>query len=179
MPLTRPLLATALALPFALSPGGPALSQDLAAYQAANAAALAAWEDMPLGFLTTGLIERPAGGFGLYDLRANAIFAPGEPIHTYAEPVGFAWQENDDGTYSFGLQVDLVLKDSEGAILVEREQFQRYIMTSRVRNREFFISLQLDLTDAPEGDYVLDYIIRDLARDQRATISQSITIAAN
>ena len=49
-------------------------------------------------------------------------------------------------------------------------------MTSHARNREFVLTFSLDLTGAPAGDYVLEYVVQDLASDETATISMPFSI---
>jgi hypothetical protein len=168
-----PLLGAAA---IALSLVGPAVAQDLARYEAAEAQAIAAWLEMPLTVRNAAFITGEAGGYGLNVPRPNAAFAPGEPIVMYAEPLGYGWRENDDGSFTFGLSIDLILRNGAGEVVAQRTEFQRAALTSQQRNREFFITLTLDLTNAPAGDYIAEYVVNDIVEDQSATISLPFTL---
>ena len=169
------LSAALLALPLGVL---PATAQDLAAYDRAEAAAIAAWDQMPLTARSVTFVTREAEGFGLYDPRASAVFAPSEPLILYAEPMGFGWRGNGDGTWTFGFSIDVVLRDGAGAIVASQPAFQRQELTSRARNREFYLTLTLNMTGAPAGDYALEYIVHDLASDKIGTIARTFSIAA-
>ena len=110
-------------------------------------------------------------GFGIYLERAHNEFAPGEPVIVYAEPVGYGWHENDDGTYTFGFDIDLLLKRPDGAVVGGQENFQHLELTSRVRNREFMLTLTLTVDGAPPGAYVVEYTARDIASDKQGVIA--------
>lgn len=174
-PLRAGLMAAVLS---GLTAAAPALAQDLTAYEQAEQALIAVWDQMPLNFRTATFVSGEAEGYGLFTERETAVFAPNEPIVVYAEPMGYGWQVNDDGTYSFGLVVDIVLRDGAGAVVGSQENFQRYTVTSRAQNREFFITLTLNLTGAPAGDYSVEYIVHDIASDEQATIALPFSIAA-
>ncbi|MCL4676221.1 MAG: hypothetical protein KJZ59_09405 [Pararhodobacter sp.] len=178
--MMHPRLAPALALACLLSAplAAPLAAQDLAAYEAADQAALLAWQDMPLILRNASFVTGEAVGYGLHTPRADSVFAPDEPLLVYAEPLGYGWRGNDDGTHTFGLSIDFKLRDPAGTLIGEREGFQRAVITSRHRNREFFITLTLNLTSAPAGDYVLEYLVHDLVSEKTATMSLPFTIAA-
>ncbi|WP_417589233.1 hypothetical protein [Pararhodobacter oceanensis] len=165
---------TALSFPASLV--APAMAQDLAAYQAADAAAVEAWQAMPLSVRNAGFVAEDAGGYGLNVARESSEFQLGEPILVYAEPMGYAWDEGAEGGYTFGLSIDLVLYDGEGEELARQDEFQRASLTSNQRNREFFITLTLNLDNAPAGDYRLEYVVNDLFAEQSATVSLPFTL---
>src|SRR5690606_34849428 len=100
-------------------------------------------------------VSAPPQAFGAFSERKDTLFESGEPIVIYAEPVGYAWQENADGTYTFGFEVDLLVKTADGQIVGGQENFDRLEFTSRSRNRELMLTLTLDLSGAQPGDYVL------------------------
>jgi hypothetical protein len=155
---------------------GMAVAQTLGDIELAEEVVIDAWQRTPLAFRTTVIVDAPPQGFGVYHERAHNEFAPGEPIVIYAEPVGYAWRENPDGTYTFGFDVDLLLKKSDGAIVGGQENFQHLELTSRARNREFMLTLTLTVDGAPPGDYVVEYTTRDIASDKAAVISRPFFI---
>jgi hypothetical protein len=156
---------------------GPAQAQDLPAIEAAEKALVEAWDKSPLGFRTAVFAEGDVGGFGIYTPRASAVFRIGEPIVVYSEPYGYAWKDNGEGAYSFGFFCDLVLKDKAGKVLVEQPEFGKFQFSSRVRNREFMLKLTLELNDAPPGDFMLEYLVRDAYSKKSAVISLPFTLA--
>ncbi|WP_372423961.1 hypothetical protein [Salinarimonas chemoclinalis] len=143
----------------------------------AEAALVAVWQDVPLGFRTTTFVADAPQGYGVYTARETNVFAPGEPLVVYAEPVGYAWEEIGDGRFRFGFDVDLLIKTPDGTIVGGRENFQRLALESRARNREFMLTLTLTLDGIRPGDYVLEYRTRDIASDEAGTISLPFTIA--
>jgi hypothetical protein len=152
-------------------------AQTLDAIDEAEAAVIAAWEETPLMFRTAIIADTRPQGFGLYHERAHNEFAPGEPVIVYAEPIGYAWHENPDGTYTFGFDVDLLLKSGDGVVLAQQNDFEHLELTSRGRNREFMLVLTLTVEDAPPGRYVVEYTARDIASDKAGTISLPFFIA--
>ena len=154
----------------------PAAAQSPEALEAAEAQVAAAWEQTPLSF-RRALFASDIEAYGVYEPKQGAVFSPGEPIVVYAEPVGYGYQSNADGTYSFGFDFDLVVKTAEGQIMGGQEKFARTELTSRVQNKEFQVTLTLSLDGAPAGNYVLEYLAQDIASDQTATITLPFIIA--
>ena len=155
---------------------GMAAAQTLDDIELAEEAVIDAWRQTPLAFRTAVIVDAPPQGFGVFHERAHNEFAPGEPIVIYSEPVGYAWRENPDGTYTFGFDVDLLLKKTDGEIVGGQENFQHLELTSRARNREFMLTLTLTVDGAPPGDYVVEYTTRDIASDKAAVISLPFSI---
>lgn len=170
-------LAIALAATFLALGAAPALAQTVEAVEAADAAVLAVWEQTPLTFRNAQFVAE-ATTFGIYTPRADSTFKQGETLLVYAEPVGYGWKDNGDGTYAFGVDIDLAVKDSSGAVVAEQPGFASATLTSRARNREFIVSISLDLSGAPAGDYTLEYTAHDIASDETALITLPFTIAA-
>jgi len=158
-----------------LVPAG-ATAQELEKLQAAEAAVDAAWSELPIAFRKVALVAG-ANGFGICEERKDNLFKPGEPIVAYAEPVGYGWKDNGDGTFSFGFNVDLLVKTPDGKIVAGQEDFQRLELKSRARNKEFMLTLTLNLEGAPPGDYVIEYKTRDITSSKSGTISFPVKIA--
>lgn len=151
-------------------------AQSIEAIEKAEAAVVAAWNATPLAYRRALFVDH-AQGFGVYQARANAVFKSGEPLIVYAEPVGYAWKDKGDGTYTFGFAVDLLVKTSKGEIVGGQENFQTLEMTSRSQNREFMLTLTLNIDGAPAGDYVVEYRTRDINSQKSAVISLPFTVA--
>lgn len=161
----------------ALLLAGSANAQSLTEIEQAEAAVVAAWEKTPLAF-RRAVFATEANGFGVYKERETAQFKPGEPLLVYAEPVGYAWKDNGNGTFSFGFDVDLLLKTSKGEIVGGQENFQQLVLVSSAKNREFMLTLTLNVTGAPADDYVVEFRTRDAFGPKVATISLPFTILA-
>lgn len=152
-------------------------AQTLEAVDKAEERVVEAWLATPLTFRRALFVSEPPAGFGIFSQKEDSVFHQGEPLVVYAEPVGYAWRENGDGTYSFGFDIDLLLKSVDGSILGGQENFQHLELTSFARNREFMLTLTLDVNDAPPGDYVVEYRTRDIASDKEETISLPFSIS--
>ena len=152
-------------------------AQDLASIETAEAAVVAAWNASPLVFRTVALLAEPAQGYGIYVERENSTFSPSEPIVIYAEPAGYAWRDNGNGTHTFGFDVDLLVKTAKREIVGGQENFQQIELTSRARNREFMLTLTLTVEGAPPGDYIVEYKVRDRHSEKAGTISVPFKVA--
>ncbi len=162
-------------LAFALT-AAPALAQDFAALEQAEAGVTEVWDAMPLGFRKV-LLVTDAPAYGVYTQKPDSSFAAGELIMIYTEPVGFGYLTNADGTYQFGFNFDLTIKNAAGDVVLEQPDFATANFTSHAKNREFLVTVTLDLDGAPAGDYVLEYLARDIASEKTATFSVPVTIA--
>jgi hypothetical protein len=173
MNLTK-FVSAAAVLAFLTTTGASA--QNLEAIEKAEQAVIAAWNATPLTY-RKALFVTQVQGFGVYQAREGAVFKGGEPLIVYAEPVGYAWKDNGDGTFSFGFDVDLLVKSSTGEIVGGQENFQKLELKSRSLNREFMLTLTLNIDGAPAGDYVVEYRTRDINSPKAAVISLPFTVA--
>lgn len=153
----------------------PALAQDMATLDTAEQAVSAAWDAAPLGF-RKALFVTDATAFGVYTEKGSSVFKSGEPIVVYAEPVGYGYIANADGTNNFGFTFDLSLKSPDGKEVAAQANFAKVEFTSHARNREFLVKLTLDLSDAPAGDYVIEYLAHDMGSEKTATLSLPFSV---
>lgn len=160
-----------------LAAGASAGAQSLAEIDRAEAALDEAWAASPIAFRTVAFTSAPPTGFGLFEPRADAVFSPGEPLVVYAEPVGYGYTPTSDGRWRFGFDVDLLIKTAGGKIIGGQEGFERLALASRARNREFMVTLTLELDGAPPGDYVLVYTLRDITGDKSGELTLPFSIA--
>ena len=142
---------------------------------ALDAAADALWEQAPLTFRRVLWVAGPPDGFGAYNPRESSAYAAGDQMIVYAEPVGFGWEKAGD-IYRTNLSVDLVIKSKDGEELVRQEDFQKLVIASRVRNREFMTTLTLTLTGIRPGDYIADATLRDQVTGKQGTLSLPFVI---
>lgn len=171
MPI-RPILA----LVFLAAASGAASGQTIAEIERREAEVVAAWERTPLGVRRAVFVEARPKLFGAYTERAGAVFKPGEPLLTYAEPVGYSWTPDPEG-YRFGVTLDFLVKSRDGKVLGGQEKFLTFSQTSRSKVRELMLNVDLNLTGAPAGDYMVQYVLHDIGNGRTATIEQPFRIA--
>jgi hypothetical protein len=169
----NPLLLLAI---FCLA--APANAQTLQEIDKRDAAVIEAWNATPLSIRKAVFVSQHPNGYGEYAERPNNAFKQGEKLVAYAEPVGYGWKDAGDGKYQFGFTVDFVIKSPDGKVLGGQENFADLTQTSYARNREFMVILNLSLSDAPPGDYVVEYKLHDIASNKTATFSLPFKIVA-
>jgi hypothetical protein len=175
-----------LALKFALLAGGAltmmpgcqfAYGQSLDEIDKRDAAVREAWEKTPFSVRNAFLVTEAPSAFGAYKPRSPAPFKAGEQMIVYAEPVGYVWKSVEGGQYQFGFTVDLIVKTAAGKTILEKDNFGKMMFESRVRNRELFLKLTVDLTGADPGDYLLDFRVHDAEGENKtAMIEMPITM---
>ncbi|NEU11205.1 hypothetical protein G3T14_03560 [Methylobacterium sp. BTF04] len=136
-----------------------------------------AWETMALTRRHALFVGKPASLYGGYEERPNSVFAPGEKLITYIEPMGYAWVPDGDG-YRFGITMDFAVKSPSGEVLAKQDSFQTFSFSSRFKNREVFVNVTLALDGLPPGDYVAAYTLRDKGGPKSFSFDQPFTIAA-
>lgn len=156
---------------------GPVWAQTISEIDQRDAAVYEAWAKTPLTVRTAVFVANHPDGFGLYTPRANNVFKPGEKLVAYAEPVGYGWKQEGGGMYKFGFDVDFLIKSTDGKVLGGQQNFAKLGRESRVRNREFMLTLTMSVSGAEPGDYVLEYVLHDIASDKTATIDLPFKIA--
>lgn len=134
------------------------------------------WSRMPLTIRKALLVDS-ASGYGIYAPREDPVYRPGEVIQIYAEPVGFAYGRNPLGGLQISFDIDLVLRDGSGEEVLAREDFISVETPVRYRNREFQLTLSLNLTGAPTGKYAASFLARDRHSDKSAPIELTFEIA--
>lgn len=134
-----------------------------------------AWEKTPFTIGRALFVTGKPEGFGMYTPRSPAPFKSGEQLVVYAEPLAFGWKSVEGDQFEFGFTVDFVLKTAAGKIIGGQDKFANVVFKSRAHNREVFLKLDLDLTGASPGDYVLDFRVHDAEADKTAMIELPFT----
>jgi hypothetical protein len=130
-----------------------------------------------------------AAGYGVYEERSN-IFAPGETIVLYVEPVGFAHKQiiderggnNNTLLYLMNMTSDYKIAAANGTELelqiIEDEQGLRNI-TSHRPNTEMYLTLTLtpEVQPLPVGRYVITYSVTDEISGESFELEKDITVA--
>jgi hypothetical protein len=156
----------------ASQPPATATVADLEAQENATAAV---WERLPFSARHVMFVARKATAYGDYEARSSNVFAPGEKLLTYLEPLGYAWTANGD-TYRIGVSVDFEVLSTTGKILGGQKEILKQKLETHYRNREFYINSTMDIDGATAGDYVLVYTLHDLANGHTTRLEQPFTI---
>lgn len=131
-----------------------------------------------------------AAGYGVYEERSN-IFAPGETVVLYVEPVGFAHKQvideergsnNNTLLYLMNMTSNYKIAAANGTELelqlIEDEQGLRNI-TSHRPNTEMYLTLTLtpEVQPLPVGSYVITYSVIDEISGESFELEKDITVA--
>ena len=134
----------------------------LRALEIAEAAYQAAWYALPLTFRKGMFVEGPATAFGSYVPREDNLFAPGEKIHLYVEPVGFSYQARGR-LNGVQLAFDLRLYGESGdELLFKQDRFGSFEYQGRAKVRELYMNMQIEVAGIPASNYVVGVTARDL-----------------
>src|SRR5918996_30248 len=128
-----------------------------------------------------------AAGYGVYEERSN-IFAPGETIVLYVEPVGFAHEQvideeggsnNNTMLYLMNMTADYEIAAANGTELQLIEDVQVGSITSHRPNTEMFLTLTLapEVQPFPVGNYVITYSVTDEVSGESFELEKEITVA--
>lgn len=170
--LAGPIADTAAGIEAGLAAGKP-----LEALVATQGLVDAVWDQVgTIAFSKVVLVTESAGGYGLYTPRANATFRQGEPVIIYAEPFGFGYGAQADGSWAIGFDVDLQVLTPAGESLIEAPDAMQLVLVSRYRNKEFQANLTYGLNDLEAGTYVLRTTLRDQNSDRSGSFDLTIEI---
>lgn len=128
-----------------------------------------------------------AAGYGVYEERSN-IFAPGETIVLYVEPVGFAHKQvtdkegggnNNTMLYLMNMTADYEIAAANGTKLQLIEDVQVGNVTSHRPNTEMFLTLTLtpEVQSLPIGSYVITYSVTDEISGESFNLEKNVTVA--
>ena len=136
-----------------------ARGETLPAYSAFNTAQHAFWQASPLVFRKAILVDR-AGGFGDYDIRADAEFSAGDTLTVYAEPVGFGI-DRQSGRFAIAFNTDFAIESDSGQVLARSDDLFSINHRSRSQNRDFNMILSLVVPNLKPGSYVGVFTVKD------------------
>jgi len=145
------------------------------AMDALDQAAAALWDKAPLTFRHALWVQQPAAGFGAYLARANNVFAAGDPMFAYVEPIGFGWRPLGD-IFQTDLAADIRIADKDGHQIYEQKDFQKLSLVSHVKNREFMTRFVFTLNGIPSGQYIIETTLRDAITGKSGSFSLPFVI---
>jgi hypothetical protein len=126
-----------------------------------------------------------AAGYGVYEERSN-VFAPGETIVLYVEPVGFAHRQiideeggNNNTLYFMNMTADYEIAAANGTELQLIEDVQAGSITSHRPNTEMPLTLTItpEVQPLPIGDYIITYSVTDEVSGESFELEKEITVA--
>jgi len=133
------------------------------------------WDKAPLECRRVLWVAEEAPGFGEYKPRETNVFSSGEALLAYAEPIGFGWRKSGD-LWHAEMAADVIIRSKDGAELHRQDDFGRFPIASRVRNREFFLNLTFKLSGIPTGDYIVETVLRDTVTGKKGACALPFTI---
>ncbi len=121
-------------------------------------------------------------GYGIYEERDSNVFAPGETIILYIEPVGFDYLDLQDnqGTplYSINFGSGFTISDENGNILGGQENVPLDEIISHYKNREVFVPYVITQSSPfPPGNYNIGVSIIDENSGNVFDINKNLTIS--
>jgi hypothetical protein len=127
-----------------------------------------------------------AAGYGVYEERSSNVFAPGETIVLYVEPVGFSHrqvldEEGNNTLYLINMTAGYEIASANGTQLQLIEDVPVVNVTSHRPNTEMFLTLTLtqDIQSLPAGDYVITYSVTDEVSGKSFQLEKEITVTEN
>jgi hypothetical protein len=116
------------------------------------------------------------------------VFAPGETIVLYVEPVGFAHEQiidekgggnNNTMLYLMNMTADYEIAAANGTEFQLIEDVQVGNITSHRPNTEMFLTLTLaqEVQPLPIGSYVITYSVTDEVSGESFQLEKEITVA--
>lgn len=124
------------------------------------------------GFGVQGAIltTEPATGFGIYTERAEAVYAPGDPIYGYVEPFGYSLRLNAAGLNEMVFDVDFALMSPSGEPLTDTMAMGEILITSYNQPIDAYFHLTYRIT-GPAGHYVIWTRVTDRPTGRQAEFS--------
>ena len=168
----------AIVLPLLFCLAGVAQADPLEDLAKAQQDTLDAWVKTPLTEQIVTFIKVPSPGYGIYEKRENNVFKQGELMITYVEPIGYGWKELPGEMYEVSFVVDLLLKDDNGSVLVDKKAFSAIAFQTHNANMELKLDLTLTPNGLPAGKYVLAYTIHDISADQTSSFEEPFEVAS-
>lgn len=116
--------------------------------------------------LTTEL----ASGYGVFTERAEAVYAPGEPIYGYVEPFGYSLRSNAAGLNEMVFDVEFALMSPSGEPLTDITAMGEIEITSYNQPIDAYFHLTYRIT-GPAGPYVIWTRVTDRPTGRQAEFS--------
>jgi hypothetical protein len=131
-----------------------------------------------LEFVNVVFTNEEASGFGLYNQRENATFAPGETFFIYGEVKNYTIKENQNNLYEIYLKEDFYILDQDNNVLLGQADFGEFHTTSHSKNNDLFIYTTITQTDPfPVGNWKFRLVLKDVFSQKTTESIIEFTIA--
>jgi hypothetical protein len=131
-----------------------------------------------LEFVNVVFTNEETGGFGLYNQRENATFAPGETFFIYGEAKNYTIKESQNNLYEIYLKEDLYILDQDNNVLFGQADFLDYHITSHSKNSDLFINNTITQTSPfPVGNYKFRLVLKDVFSQKTTEAIIEFTVA--
>jgi hypothetical protein len=131
-----------------------------------------------LEFVNVVFTKEEAGGFGLYNQRENATFAPGETFFIYGEAKNYTIKEIKNDLYEIYLKVDLYFLGQDNSVIGGQADFIDYHITSHSKNNDLLIKGTITQTSPfPVGNYKFRLVLKDVFSQKTTEAIIEFTIA--
>ena len=141
----------------------------------AEAAYFSIWDLAPLAFRRVELIDGGEQSYETVVPRADNIYAAGQEIAVYVDPVGFGWREQGE-EWETDLSADFILATTEGRIIAGQKNFGEFQIRTQRRTRDSFLVLNYQFSGVPAGDYVLTTTVNDRIDEETASFELPVVI---
>jgi hypothetical protein len=127
----------------------------------------------------TYVIPDSLQGYGVYEKHQSNVFAQGETLLLYIEPVEFGYSpitnKNNETLYLMNFTWNMLLSDKQGDILGSTKDHLQII--SHHKNKEVYLTPHIEQTQPfPEGDYVVKYAVTDETSGKSFEVVKDIKI---
>lgn len=140
-----------------------------AAFDTLDAAVDAFWAKAPLTVVNAYIVAEGSASSPSRPLL-NPMFAPGQRVAVYVEPLGYLFDRNGD-EFRIGLRTGIEIQTRGGLILAKSDDFGRLEWTGPVKNRAFAGRIAIDMPMLKSGDYQLLLTITDDASQKSAEVT--------
>lgn len=147
----------------------PAFNNALSAYDQA-------WNSSDLAFAVSTFTDGTGTGYGQYQPLDAAVIADGEALSVYAEPVGYAFNENA-GSYTYELTASFKLLNLSGQVLAEQDNFAVFSGAGRSKQRELGATLTFQFSGLPAGEYRIETGFTDEIGSKQSSFTLPFTVS--
>ncbi len=121
------------------------------------------------------LVQEEPPGFGQYLPRRSNLFSPGEEMLFYLEPVNYNFRRKGE-LFEAWLKVDVNLLLPDGTIIYGKRNFFEQVFSARSRIHDLFLNLSLEVSGLDEGEYRVEYVVKDGFSGKACTVQQEVVI---
>jgi hypothetical protein len=134
------------------------------------------WENTPLLLRNARFVKGDDNSYGIFEPKDGDIFAAGEPVYLYLEPIGYAFKKKTEGYYAFGFKADFTLEDDKGNELGGQKGFADLNFNSWNHNTEVSVTFTYTFTGFDEGKYKVITYVMDAYSGKSATVEKWFNI---